>query len=278
VELRPSRIEDVPVLELSGLALATGGETPDLLAIGDRKSVLVRAALTDGPLEWASLELREPGLDGGQFEGVATSGDGSVLLLREDPSTVSVVDAAGALAGTVALEAGDTGRLEAVFDEAASCGEGLVQLSHGRLLVAQEKHPPLLVEFGPRNAEPAGVSADSLDVHDGAWERRGDRLQALAAWKLDGLDDISDLAVAAGVLYCLSDQSCRVVAVELPLDPGSRRAHAADRWDLKVPERSGEMDGKPEGLVVTADGTFIVGLDTRRPTANLCWYPRAHRT
>jgi hypothetical protein len=38
------------------------------------------------------------------------------------------------------------------------------------------------------------------------------------------------------------------------------------------------MDGKPEGLVVTADGTFIVGLDTRRPTANLCWYPRAHRT
>jgi hypothetical protein len=62
--------------------------------------------------------------------------------------------------------------------------------------------------------------------------------------------------------------------VELPLDPRSRRADAAERWDLKVPERSGEPHGKPEGLVVTADGTFIVGLDTRTPEANLCWYPR----
>ena len=161
-----------------------------------------------------------------------------------------------------------------IFDDAASSGEGLVPLRGDRLLVAQEKHPPLLVEFGARGAEPAGVSVDSLAVPDSPWECRSDRLQALAAWRLDGLDDISALAVAGDVLYCLSDQSRCVVAVELPLDPGSRRAEVADRWDLRVPDRSGEPDGKPEGLVVAADGTFIVGLDTKTPDANLCWYPR----
>lgn len=274
MELRPARIEDVPVLELSGLALTAGTETPDLLAIGDRKSVLVRAALTDGPLDWSSLELDGHGGQDGQFEGVAVSGDGTVLLLREDPPTVSVVDPTGTLARTVVLEPGDRRHLGGVFDEAASCGEGLVQLCGGRLLVAQEKHPPLLVEFGPRGAEPVGVPPDSVAVDDGAWDSDGDRLQALAAWKVDGLDDISDLALAGGVLYCLSDQSCRVVAVELPLDPGSHRAEVAEHWNLKVPDRSGEPTGKPEGLVVSADGTFIVGLDTRTPTANLCWYPR----
>jgi hypothetical protein len=273
MELRPSRIEDVPVLELSGLAL-TAAETPDLLAVGDRRSMLVRATLTDGPLEWTSAKLDDHGRDRGQFEGVAVSGDGTVLLLREDPPTVSVVGPDGSLAGIVALERGEGVGLEDVFDEAASCGEGLVQLPAGRLLVAQEKHPPLLVEFGSVDADALGVSADSLRMNDGAWDCRDDRLRALAAWKVDGLDDISDLAVSGGVLYCLSDQSCRVVAIELPLDPGSRRAHAARHWDLKVPERSGEHDGKPEGLVVTNDGTFIVGLDTPTPTANLCWFPQ----
>jgi uncharacterized protein YjiK len=172
------------------------------------------------------------------------------------------------------FEPGDGKHLRDIFDDAASSGEGLVPLQGGRLLVAQEKDPPLLVEFGPRGDEPAGVSAGSLAVRGSPWECRSDRLQGLAAWRLHGLDDISALAVAGDVLYCLSDQSRRVVAVELPLDPGSRQAEVADRWDLKVPERSGQPEGKPEGLVVTADGTFIVGLDTRSPDANLCWYPR----
>jgi hypothetical protein len=275
VELRPARIEDVPVPELSGLALLTSAGTTELLAISDCTSALVRAELAQAPLEWSRLDLGdEGGGGGGQLEGVAVAGDGTILVLREDPPTVSVVDPSGALTDTVVLEAGHGKHLHDVFDDSASSGEGLVPLRGGRLLVAQEKRPPLLVELGPRDAEPEGVSAGSLAVTDGAWERGRERVAALAAWKLDGLDDISDLAIADGVLYCLSDQSCRIVAVELPLDPGSRQAGVAERWDLAVPGRPGEPDGKPEGLVVAADGTFIVGLDTRTPDANLCWYPR----
>ena len=45
------------------------------------------------------------------------------------------------------------------------------------------------------------------------------------------------------------------------------------RLELDVPERDG-ADGEPEGLVVTDDGTLLVGLDTEQPTADLCWYDR----
>jgi hypothetical protein len=94
----------------------------------------------------------------------------------------------------------------------------------------------------------------------------------LAAWRVDDVDDVSDLAAGEGLLYCLSDQSRCVVTVDLPLRPDSDRAGTSQRWDLRIPERRGEPDGKPEGLVVSADGSLIVGLDTRTASENLCWY------
>jgi uncharacterized protein YjiK len=203
VELTPTRIEDVPVPELSGLALqaAHGAGPANLLAIGDRKSVLARAALTDGQLEWARVDLDRlgPAEDRGQFEGIAVTTDGRILVLCENPPLVLVLDPRGDRDESIALGPGDRG-------------------------------------------------------------------------KLDGLDDISDLEFADGVPYCLSDQSRRVAAVELPLDPGSDRARINQSWELSVPERRGEPDGKPEGLAVSSDRTLLVGLDTETPHANLCWY------
>ena len=244
MRLEPTRIEDVPVPELSGLAMSG----TRLLAIGDRKSVLAHAELTDDRLAWTVVDLERYRLDGAQFEGIATASDGTILVLRESPPRVHALDLDGERADTITLVAGD------MFDESASAGEGLVSLAERRLLVAKEKDPPLLVEFGPT---------------DGA-----DTLQASSAWNVDGVKDISDLAVSGGQLYCLSDQSRKVVVVDLPLDADADRARPTGEWELDVPERDDEPDGKPEGLVVTDGGTLIVGLDTESPTANLVWYER----
>ena len=274
MKLEPWRIEDVPVPELSGLALAaTADGLPQLFAIGDRKSVLARAALTDEPLEWALLDLDRAGPSRDrQFEAITATADGTLLVLCEDPPLVLVLQPDAGRAETIALAPGDHGVLAEIFDESSSSGEGLVPLRAGHLLVAKEKDPPLLVEFGPRGAEAAGVQTDSFLVGEGGLVPDDGGLHALAAWKLDGVDDISDLAFAGGALYCLSDQSRRVVVVDLPLDPDADRARIGEGWDLRVPERRDEPEGKPEGLVVTDDGTLIVGLDTEKPQANLCWY------
>jgi uncharacterized protein YjiK len=161
--------------------------------------------------------------------------------------------------------------LAEIFDDSTSAGEGLVALHRGRLLVAKEKDPPLLVEFGPPG-RPEGIAADSFPAAGEAVDAPSGRLQASAAWSVDEVEDISDLWFGGGSLYCLSDQSRCVVTVDLPLRPDSDRARTNDRWNLEVPERRGEPDGKPEGLVVTDDGTLIVGLDTTTPTENLCLY------
>jgi uncharacterized protein YjiK len=274
VKLEPVRVEDVPVPELSGLAVTgTADGALELLAIGDRKSVLARATLTDDPLRWTVIDVERIGLGGDrpQFEAISATADGTILLLCEDPPVVVALRPGDGGIDRIALVPGDRGLLADVFDKSSSSGEGLLPLSDGRFLVANEKDPPLLVEFGPRGAEAAGVQPDSLLTTTDRLAPTGSELHALAAWKVDGVDDISDLAFPGGVLYCLSDQSRRVVTIELPLEPNSNRARVGEKWDLEVPERDGEPDGKPEGLVVVG-GSLIIGLDTETPRANLCWY------
>ena len=274
MKLEPTRVEDVPVPELSGLAVTgTARGTPELLAIGDRKSVLARATLADEPLLWTVVDLEGAGLghDRPQFEAISATADGTILLLCEDPPVVIALQPDDGRVDRVALIPGDRGLLADVFDKSSSSGEGLLPLSDGRFLVAKEKDPPLLVEFGPRDSDAAGVQPDSLLAITDRLALPDGGLHALAAWRVDGVDDISDLAFPGGVLYCLSDQSRRIVTVELPLEPDSNRAHVGESWELRVPERRGEPDGKPEGLVVVG-GSLIVGLDTESPWANLCWY------
>jgi uncharacterized protein YjiK len=254
VRLEPTRIEDVPVPELSGLALSTDGAgRARVLAIGDRNAELAHAALTDEPLEWTVVDLERFGLDRSQLEGIAAMDDGRILLLRESPPLVHVLDLDAERAETITLVPGDGGRLGDIFDDASSSGEGLVPLDDGRLLVAKEKNPPLLVGFGP------------------ATDRN--TLQAVVAWEIDGVDDLSALAVSGSELYCLSDQSRCIVVIDLPLDLDAERVRVRETWELDVPKRRG-ADGKPEGLAVTDDGRLLVGLDTKEPTANLCWYNR----
>jgi hypothetical protein len=276
MKLQPIRIDDVPIRELSGLALEAARSGPrSLLAIGDRKSVLAKAVVGDGPLSWSRLDLADESDavgKAGQFEAIAATGDGQILVLCEDPPLVRVLGPGGEQAGHVRLMAGDRGVLADIFDDSSSAGEGLVVLQGGRLLMAKEKEPPLLVEFGPPGSAPEGIAAASFSAAGEPAATPAGSLQALAAWSVEDVEDISDVWFGDGVLYCLSDQSRCVVTVDLPLRLDTDRADTSDRWDLEVPERRGEPDGKPEGLVVTDDGTLIVGLDTRTAKENLCWY------
>ncbi len=127
MKLEPWRIEDVPIPELSGLALAaTTDGLPQLFAIGDRKSVLARAALTDEPLEWALLDLDRAGPSRDrQFEAITATADGTLLVLCEDPPLVLVLQPDAGRAETITLAPGDRGVLAEIFDESSSSGEGL---------------------------------------------------------------------------------------------------------------------------------------------------------
>jgi len=257
---------DVPLREVSGLAL----RGRELLAVGDHEPVVFIAPLEPWPLRWQGIDLA--GLDlpegGTQFEALEPVGEQNVLVLQEQPARVLHIDlSAPALLGTLQLDVPEGHRLrQSWVGDRSSRGESLLLADRGHLLVVKEKGPAAILEFGPPGDTPVG------------WRRGGQTagpdpgdatLTVLATWWLaDGLTeqlpDISDATVGPdGCLYVLSDQGSAIARLPDQLDPQGGTVEAAAVWRI-----AGRPEN-PEGLVILADGTPLVGLDTKSPKRNL---------
>ena len=75
--------------------------------------------------------------------------------------------------------------IDGQWDDASSRGEGLVFLRGGRLLVAQEKRPQALIEFGPVGAEPQGLSSDDLLGPGESWQAPSGRVDFVPLSSVD---------------------------------------------------------------------------------------------
>jgi hypothetical protein len=254
-------VADVPLRELSGLALR--GDS--LLAVGDREPSLFIAPVGSWPLQWRGVDLAELNLpdDGTQFEALV-----AVLVLQEQPARVLHLDvAAPALLGTLRLEVPQGHRLrEAWLGDRSSRGESLVLIEQGHLLVIKEKDPSVILEFGPAGEAPVGwrrgVAAEAPATADAA-------LTVLATWRLGDqlskeLPDVSEATIGPdGCLYLLSDQGSAIARLPDRLDPSGGKVDAETVWRIAGSPKN------PEGLVILADGTPLVGLDTQSPRQNL---------
>jgi hypothetical protein len=279
--LHAYRVMDVPLREVSGVCLRRGpGGELTLLALGDRAAVAVwfeqphddLAALEWQRTDLAQIEGTRLPKDDPQIEAVCADGAGRVLLLQESPPRTELIDPlARRVVASIALDIpGHDALARSWADPAGSKGEGAVLLRAGHLLVAKEKDPLALVEFGPPGAAPMGLSRGGALLAGEAWSLApGDhRYVPLAVWQPDealekACADFSDLEVGPdGHLYLLSDRSDAIARLgDLPASGGTVSALAT--WRL------GELDGKPEGLAFTPNGRAIVGLDTRRARHNL---------
>jgi hypothetical protein len=277
--LRPDRVIDVPLEEVSGISIdrSRKGQV-SLLAVGDRLAIGARLSLTHpdrADLAWelapierirgTRLPRRNP-----QVEAIAVDGAGRVLLLQETPARAELVDldAARVVASFVLDVPGEGPVGRSWCDPDGSRGEGVILLPGGHLLVAKEKKPAAFIEFGPRGARSRGVSRRLAPAR--AWPvAAGDhRYVALAVWRPDDLlktacRDFSDLDVGPdGHVYVLSDQSGSIARVAA-LHRGGGRVSLDASWTI-----SG-LKGKPEGLAFTKDGRAIVALDTKKARKNL---------
>ena len=273
---------DLPVIEASGVAVRRTEQGSVVLVVGDRTAeVGVCRIGDDGELDdWDTIDLAAlPGwpLPPGdsQFEAIAADGGSVLALMCEDPPLVLVADTiTRALRAEIRLTAPPGSKLDGQWDDASSRGEGLVFLRGGRLLVAQEKRPRALIEFGPIGTEPGGVSTEDLLGPGESWDApNSGRVDfvPLSMWKLKGkakkaLGDISSIATDSdGNLWLLSDQSQRVgrVGLDVPLDPDDDEVRDLDEiW--KLPKGA----EKPEGIAALGDGRVLVALDTRSTSRN----------
>ena len=182
-----------------------------------------------------------------------------MLLLQESPARVELVDPpAGRVIAGIDLVIPMGHPLAASWaDPGGSRGEGAVVLANGHLLIAKEKDPAALIEFGPAGEAAGGFRAAAVEggaaLPGGfAWPvKPGEQSFVLLAWWAPdralarACHDLSDLEVGPdGSLYVLSDKSQSVARVG-DLDPRAGIATAGATWELP------HLDGKPEGLAFT---------------------------
>lgn len=280
-QLRVRRVVDVPLREVSGICVRRGANGHmSLVAISDSEATLAWFPLPgshEGRIDWHTASIAR--LSGSelhentfQIEAVCADGVGHVLLLQETPPRAEFIDpAVSNVIASIDLEVEGSGEIARSWsDPDGSRGEGLVLLPDGHLLVAKEKKPAALIEFGPQHARSQGLARGGALADGEGWqiEKGHHRFVALAIWLPDKAlaktcADFSDLEIGPdGRLYLLSDKSSMIARLA-NLPAGGGDAALLDAW------RTCDLDGKPEGLAFTAQGHAVIGLDTRKPRRNL---------
>jgi hypothetical protein len=230
-----------------------------------------------GSVNWSTASLskvsgsRLPKNDP-QIEAVCADGAGRVLLLQEAPPRVELVDfeASQVVASISLLVPGHSQLARSWSNPKGSRGEGAVLLRGGHLLVAKEKDPAALIEFGPARARSRGLIQGGTLAGGAGWPiAEGEHhFVALAVWWPEkALEkkcaDYSDLEIGPdGRLYLLSDKSAAIARLD-DLTPGGGTATLTASWPLE------DLGGKPEGLAFAADGRAVVALDKRKRRNNL---------
>jgi len=279
--LRVHRVVHVPLREVSGICLrrARNGRM-SLIAVGDRVAKIAwfsQPRSDEGRIDWHTSSIAK--LSGSklpkhdpQIEAICADGGDRILLLQETPPRVELIDLK-ALAAVALIDLVIEGRGEiaqAWSDPEGSRGEGAVLLPSGHLLIAKEKKPAALIEFGPPRSRSRGLTRGGALAGGERWPIKKGHHQfvAIAVWLPDKTlaktcADFSDLEIGPdGCLYLLSDKSSTIARLD-DLPAGGGTASLVNSWRL------GDLDGKPEGLAFTAEGRAIVGLDTRKARRNL---------
>lgn len=253
--------------ELSSLAAVPVDSTRFALwGVGDRLFTLPRFTVSPGQriLErvtgTVNLRTRIPDRDEeSQWEGVAVDGAGRIFILEETPGRIFAFDAAAkTLIKVIHLKFDALGQGEPAQN---SRGEGLVLLKNGHVLVAQEKQEPALIEFGPEQDQPEGVSAATILAGKEEFQlSQDDELVPLKIWPLDDessevLPDISELALGPeGKIYLLSDEGMTIGVLEGKLRIEEEWSSVRKYW--KLPKEASH----PEGLAFLGPAP-IVGCD-----------------
>jgi hypothetical protein len=277
--LRAQRVFDVPLKEVSGICSRRGSNRQmSLVAVGDRSAHLAWISLPYNKRNRWHIEdiarftgSKVPARDS-QIEAVCADAEGRVLLLQEEPPRAELVNLrTSRVVASIDLVVEHRDELGSSWSSInGSRGEGVVLLSGGHLLIAKEKHPAALIEFGPRGSRSHGLMRGGSLRVGARWARANgtQTFVACAVWVPDKVlrkicADFSDLEVGPdGRLYLLSDKSATIARID-DLAPGGGIAKLTAAWRLN------DLGGKPEGLAFTAGGCAIVALDKRKSRRNL---------
>lgn len=261
-----------------GLRSSDAGAAVELLGVSDKSfSLFVGKAEPPGTgrlsqdLSGAVRDWTIEPEDGSQWEGLAVDGPGRALVLQEHAGRKAApahvfgfgrdLDRLLLVIKLVVEDRPGSQWRESWRKDKNARGEALVLLRNGHLLVAKQKDPVRLIEFGARGAKAAGMGRSQFlptNEQFGWPSERVTEYEPLGSWGVaDGdielLQSINDLAVLDAELYAISRES-RVVA-RLQLEPEKDAVKVEHRWQVPDAIRN------PEGLVLREELVWIVADD-----------------
>jgi hypothetical protein len=151
----------------------------------------------------------------------------------------------------------------------------LLLLNGGHLLVAKQRDPIVVIEFGRRNESPKGLSGDAYLPVDRSFEPSdGSRttLHALASWQLDAeaeatVESANDLALDDRArLHAVSSKSRSIYELD-PASARNGRLSIAHLWQLPGGLQAGH-DRRAEGLAFDDRGRPLVAVDAKDKEEN----------
>ena len=297
-ELKIQLATALPLREISALTIRTGPSGAlELLAVGDEDFAVIKTefhpdgALGDTYRYELFLPLVGTGIDlrgGSGFEGVACDGAGNVCVLQEEDSRVLVFDAElTTLRHVVELNVPyDTPGLgRKWYSEKGKDyhAEGLLLLDGGHVVVAKQKVPVCLIEFGPPNRSAMGIEPKTILTGNQRFEYpedvRSSTLVPLAWWNFGEaaaktMTTLNDIALGEDDrVYLLSSEAKAVARVEKRLRPGDK-VKLKDSWSLDDAIPGGKK-AKPEGLALLPGITPVIGFDSKKVGNNIVVLERA---
>ena len=284
----------LPLDEVSALCMRRGSDgAQELLAVGDEDFAIQRAVLHGDRLERSErLSVRDSlpgklsaGGGGSEWEGVAADGSGRAFVLRESTCTVLVFSAGLRELEHVIrvdLEGSEDARARNLLDDPNAGPEGILLMKRGHLLVAKQRDPIVLIEFGPKGGSARGVSENSFLSPDEPFrlsDGRRTTLRPVASWRLDGdtesmVQSANDLAVDdRGRLHAISSRSRCIFQLDAST-ANDEKISITDAWAI---EQGADRDRKLEGLTFDDQGRPIVALDLKGSANNAFLLERLER-
>ncbi len=241
-----------------------------VLLVGDRSFVVSELSIdsndlvTEKTIDIKTIVDSDDKRSTSQWEAIACDRQGQVHILDEDPGTIYVLDPDLTQLKQVIDLKYKRNDPEGWRDEPNSRGEGMLLLKNGHILVLKEKLPSLIVEFGPKEQLPEGMSKDLLVSNTSDFPIAATKkinFYPLKIWEFNDdalsiMKDFSEITVGPNhKVYVLSQESKKFARIEATLRVDENRVALRTVFDLPNSIK------KPEALAIAPNFLPIVVSD-----------------
>ncbi|RYZ57551.1 MAG: hypothetical protein EOP07_09610 [Proteobacteria bacterium] len=256
----------VAMREISGLAI----RDKHLIAASDSETDLLKAPIKgyeSGSIQFGKatrIKLSAP--EGytlsrnSNWEAVNTDASGRNFLLKENSSQVYIFDQDGKGEKVIELDS-------ETLNVQKTKLEGMLLMQNGHILAASQTAPLTLIEFGPSNQRPLGVSTKTILGESESFLMPDDKsYRALAVWTMDKSScGAADLARAEDGAVLILGKNCADIFYVGSL--------ATDDSGLKAERTWSVLKGlkKPAALVSLPGLGMIIGQDRNSLKKNILY-------